>query len=148
MLDGYPSETLLLNEPGASLNEPKVLVTTVRFVVGVQSYPIADIASVAPFSEVPAMTGPNTALGLGLVVNLSAIVAIKMGVENRGGWLFVPAAIGSVAFVWGLYQARTRKVIHGVLLAMSGAHVRVSVASDQSRVHRVLGALNQAIASR
>jgi hypothetical protein len=134
-------ETLLLSEPGLQ-------VTTARLVVGYRTYPIAAIASVAPFTLTADIRVPNAAVALGLVVNLAALVAIKMGTENKGGWLFVVALAGSIAFVWGLYQARTRQTVHGISAATSGMQVRVFQSPDLARVHRVLVALNQAIACR
>jgi Family of unknown function (DUF6232) len=135
-------ETLLLDEPG-------VRVTTARLVVGSLTYPIATITSVVPFTVRADMSGPNAAVVLGLVVNLGAILAIKMGTEeNKGGWLMALAMIGSIVFVWGLYQASTRRTAHGISVATSGTQVRVFHSPDIARVHRVVGALNQAIASR
>ena len=134
-------ETLLLSEPG-------LLVTTARLVVGSLTYPIATITSVAPFTVTADMRGPNAAVVLGLVVNLAAVVATKMGTENKCGWLFVVAVIGSIAFCWGLYQARTRQTVHGISVATASMQVRVFHSPDLARAHRLLGALNQAIASR
>ena len=86
-------ETVLLSEPGLQ-------VTTARLVVGDLTYPIATITSVAPFTVRADMRGPNAAVFLGLVVNLAAILGIKVGTENKGGWLFVVATNGSIAFCW------------------------------------------------
>jgi hypothetical protein len=134
-------ETLLLNEPGLQ-------VTSASLVVGYQTYPIATMTSVAPFTVTADMRGPNAAVVLGLVVNLGAILGIKIGTENKGGWLVAVALIGSIVFLWGLYQARTRQTVHGIFVATSGIQLRVFASPDIARVHRVLGALNQAIASR
>ncbi|CAN5901411.1 hypothetical protein BH11MYX4_BH11MYX4_01960 [soil metagenome] len=134
-------ETVLLSEPGLQ-------VTTARLVVGYLTYPIASITSVTPFTVTANMRVPNAAVVLGLVVNLAALGAIRMGTENKGGWLFVVAMIGSIAFFWGLYQVRTRQTVHGISVATSGTEVRAFHSPDLARVHRVLGALNQAIGSR
>ncbi len=130
------------------LSEPGLQVTTARLVVGYQTYPIAAFTNVTPFTVTAEMRGPSAAVVLGGVVNLAAFAGIKMGTENQGGWLLVVATIGSIVFLWGLYQARTRQTMHGISVATSGTQLRVFASPDMARVHRVLGALNQAIASR
>ncbi len=137
-------ETTLLAEPG-------LLITTSRLVVGDQTYPIVDITNVATFSETPDQAASTAMVVVGIVVNLSALVAMKTDVAKEGplyAVALVVAMLGSIAFMVGLYRARNRVVLYGVVVATPSVQVRAIVTPQLARMQRVLGALNHAVALR
>lgn len=89
------------------------------------------------------MRGPSAAVVLGGVVNLAAFAGIKMGAKNQGGWLVGVAALGSIVLPGPHSPDDARDSV-----ATSGTQLRVFASPDMARVQRVVGALNQAIASR
>jgi hypothetical protein len=137
-------ETTLLAEPG-------LLVTTLRLVVDEQTYPIANIKNVATFTETPDQAASTATILLGLVVNLGAVLAIKVGGADEGPLFAVAVLVcmlGSVAFLLGLHWARNRVIIYGVVVVTPSIQVRAIATRDLGRMQRVLGALNHAVARR
>ena len=137
-------ETTLLAEPG-------LLITTSRLVVGDQTYPIADIKNVATFTETPGQAASTATVLVGMVVNLGALFAMKTDAGKEGplhAVALVVAMLGSIAFLVGLYRARNRVVLYGVVVVTPSAHVRAIATPRLARMQRVLGALNHAVGSR
>jgi hypothetical protein len=131
-------ETQLLAEPG-------VVVTTARFVVGFQTYPISSITTVAPFTVQPSRGG---AYLLGAFVSLPALGTLLGGASlGSGTGIFFGLVLAGIAALCFWHGAQ-KKAEHGLLVATSGMQVRALVTHDLGQVQRVLGALNHAIASR
>lgn len=124
---------------------PGIQITTARFVVGHQTYPIGGITTVAPFS-VPAQTGgPIAMIGLGGFFALCGAAGL---VDGNAGALFGSMLFGAPLIAGGILWYRSRRATHGVVITTSGMNVRALVTQDIALVHGVVQALNQAIASR
>ncbi|MBX3188399.1 MAG: hypothetical protein KF819_15385 [Labilithrix sp.] len=120
------------------LSEQGVTVTTARFVVYQQTYPIAGITSVAPFQQPASRGGP---ILLACLFGLMMFVGFAGGAI--GGGLFFLVLMGICIAV-----AASRKDTFGVVVWTAGTNVRALVTHDGAFVGRVVVALNQAIASR
>lgn len=131
-------ETPLLTEPG-------IHVTTARFVVGHQTYPIASITSVSPFTIRASRT--NGYLGGGLFVLLTLLTLVPGLVALNFGGIVIGLIFGGLATLC-ISLAKAKQDTHGVVIATSGMQVRALVTNRFDQVSRVVMALNQAIASR
>lgn len=128
------------------LQEQNVLVTTARFVVGQQTYPIVNLTAVAPFTIPPSMVG--SFIGCIAVSGLAAVCALA-------NWLTPGASIGYIlAGIFGalalviLVLGMMKKPMHGVKVATAGGQVQALFTPDLQFAHRVVGALNQALSRR
>lgn len=124
------------------LAEQGIQVTSARFIVYQQTYPINGITSVAPFSFQPSRTGPVVGailFGLGTLGGLGALRH-----EGSIGMPFVCALLTG-ACVWWFISIKAQ---HGVMVSTAGMQHRALVTTDQGLVARVVHALNQAISMR
>lgn len=121
-----------------------VQVTSARFVVGMKTYPIAAITSVAPLFFPPQTSGPVAAIlfcSMGLLVSWG-IYAID------GTWGATFAAIFAAGIVGGVFAYRAKKPGYGVLITTSGMNVQALTTWDGAFSQHVIGALNQAVSMR
>lgn len=120
------------------LSEGDVSVSTARFVVGAQTYPISNVSSVKWFA-----TPPNTSLAV-LLILLGALLLVYAITQKEAGAVFLAVgALGGGVALW-----RASKAVCHVVLATSGGEVRAVSSTDRASVERIVGALNQAIVSR
>jgi hypothetical protein len=120
------------------LAEYGVQVTTARFVVGSQLYPIAGLTKVDTFF-IPAQRG-NPILG-----------AVFFGLVALGclpGHAFVAALIFLALCGICIAVARSKRPMYGIIIWTAGTNVRAILSFDQGHVMRVLQALHHAIGSR
>lgn len=124
-------------------SEQGIQVTSARFVVFQQTYPIAGITSISPFT-IPAQRA-------GLILG-----ALFFGLCTLGGCGLMLGddhnPVGVIVFglfmglcIWG---AVSRKPMHGLMISTAGMNVRALTSQDFNQVQRVMAALNQAIAMR
>ncbi len=115
-----------------------VQVTSSRFVVGGQMYPVAAITSVAPFS-IPAQRA-----GLILLAALLGLFTLGSALAARWGAVFL---FGTLAGLCG-WRASARVPMHGVIITTSGMQIRPLTSANLVFVQQVVAALHQAVASR
>jgi len=136
-----PVERPLLSEPG-------LVVTTARFVVGHQTYPIQGIATVAPYTVAAKRVANYVVGGFFAFSTFGNCVGTDLAENGAGGkivTMFFTAGIAALAF----WLAKQKKDTHGIMLATSaGGRIQAFMTQDGPQMVRVLGALNQAIASR
>lgn len=118
-----------------------VQITSSRFVVGTQMYPLAGITSVSPFTIPPKRFGLILGALFSLLLTTGAVTPL---VEGKPIAFLLFAAITGL-FVWRVTQ---RKTVHGVTISTAGMQVRALTSPDVTFVQQVVGALHQAIASR
>lgn len=126
------------------LSEGWVQVTSARFVVGHQTYPLAGITSVAPFT-VPKDASFAWFLAVGSSLGILASLGM-MAVSVAVGFVFLLIAGAVLGFA--IYEIKTKKAIHGVVICTSGMQVQALSSPDLQFVSRVVGSLNQALAMR
>ncbi len=127
------------------LAEQGVQVTSARFVVYQQTYPIAGITSVAPFSVPSSNTGPGCLIAFAALFCIAPLVRLLWDGDVKAGALVLfPGSLLAL----GVWWFRSRKPSYGVVIWTAGANVRALTSQDGMFVQRVIGALNQAIASR
>lgn len=125
------------------LAEQGIQVTSARFIVYQQTYPINGITSVAPFSFQPGRAGPLLGILFFGLASLGGIVSAINGDGSPGAAVFCLAMLGLC--IWWFMS---RKMQHGVIVSTAGMQHRALVTPDPALVHRVVGALNQAISMR
>jgi hypothetical protein len=136
-----PQERQLVAEPG-------VLVTSARVVVGQQTYPVAGISSVAPFTQ--RAHNPPNGVGIGMMIVGALLVLGGIGQDFTGGAvltvIFGAALVGGAALV---FKFSPRKPdVHGVVITSAGAQFRALETTDLHQVSRVVGAINHALSMR
>lgn len=140
---GYPPVTPPMRQEIPLLAEQGIQVTSARFVVYQQTYPLNGITHVAPFSFQPSRTG---ALLGGMLFGL--LTCICGGSAMSGDGSIGPAfffALLTAACVWSFVS---KKMVHGVVVSTAGMQQRPLMTTDAGLVHRVVGALNHAISMR
>lgn len=138
MMYGYGYGHAAMGQEVPLLNMGWVQVTSARFVVGHQTYPINGITSVAPFSVAPNRNGPFLLIGIALIVLFGGFAG------QSGG----TAVLGLIMGAIGIALVALAKPTHGVTIMTAGMNVRALVSKDIALVHGVVTALNQAIAMR
>lgn len=132
---GPQSETTFFSEQG-------IQVTSTRFVVYGQMYPVNGITAVSPF------TIPAQRAGLIIGACLCGLVAvfglISLISDGSAASFLIFAAITAVLIA----IAVRRKDNHGIVISTAGGQVRALASEDVALVHRVLSGLHQAVASR
>ena len=118
--------------------EGHVFVSSTRFVVGDQTYPIANVSSVKAFASPPNVT-------LQILMLLVAIVW-TVAIVARGAWEEMIFTVPLL--VLGIVLMKIAKTTHHVALTTSAGEVRPINAYDKTYIGRVVAALNQAIVSR
>ena len=120
------------------LQEGHVSVSSARFVVGAQTYPMANVSSVKAFASPPNVT-------LQVLMLLAAIVwTISILARSAWGELFFSVAL----LVLGIVLLKVAKTTHPVALTTSAGEVRPVSAYDKAYIDRIVAALNQAVVSR
>jgi hypothetical protein len=118
------------------LSEGYVSVSTSRFVVGSQTYPMANVSSVKSFTA-PAKTGfPILLLVVGIIAGFSAFA-------NKEALV---VAIPLIAL--GIFLLRAAKPTFYVALTTASGEVRPVGSKDQAYVERIITALNEAVVAR
>ncbi len=130
-LPGFRAEVPLFEERG-------VRVTSARFVVYQQTYPIDGITSIAPFTV---RARRSTPILLTCIGSLTLLVALVLGA--MGGML-----LGLLALASGIGWLTQCKATHGVMIATAGMNVRALTSQNFGLILRVVAALNQAVAMR
>lgn len=121
------------------LAEWGVQVTSSRFIVGMHTYPIAGITSVAPF-HIPAERS-------GAIVGAIIFGLLGIIVGWTAGSVLAFLFFGVIAAIF-VVAALLKKSVFGVVIATAGMQHRALVTHDGVHVTRVVNALNQAIAMR
>lgn len=127
------------------LQEPGVIVTSARFIVGQQTYPMAGLTAVAPFTDPPSTIG--SIVGTLCVGGLAAISGLAAYFAGSGLGFGVTGLLGAAATVI-LVLGMMKKPMHGVRIATAGGQVHALFSRDIQHVQRVVGALNQALSMR
>lgn len=115
-----------------------VLVTNTRFVVGKATYPISNMASVRTETNKPSRIGNNIAIGIGVLLILSAIAHPEKG----GGAIVMGGAFVAFGYLW------KRKTSYAVTITTSSKDSQALVRHDEAFINEVTEALNQAIIYR
>jgi hypothetical protein len=134
------------------LSEPGVQVTSARFVVGHQTYPIMGITSVTQFYVPKPSSTVATGCGLAFVFGffpafIFAVLAFSSG-SAALGWtagFFGLAGLAVVGISIGTASVPNK---YGVAITSAGSQVRPLVSQDLGHVQRVVGALNHALSMR
>jgi len=138
-------EVMLFNGNG-------IQVTSARLVCWQQTYPIANITSVAPFSVYPSHGGTTFGIFFGVCLALVALVIGGIGVAAKSsgaiGYGVVFGLVGIGLVVVCILAARAKKPTHGVMITTAGVNVRAISSADTALVQAVIAALNNAIAVR
>lgn len=131
-------------------NSNNVLVTSSRFVVGAQTYPIAQLSSVS-LVEIPPKTGCATWLMAGGVVALViAIVDLLAAGRGEGAWdvALVVLAVALMLGAGGFALRRSTVTRYAVQIVTAAGQHRLLSSTDRSTPAAVVSALNEAIAAR
>jgi len=122
--------------------EQGVQVTSSRFVVHGQLYPLAGITSVAPFTTPPKRLG---LVALAAVFGFFTLASLGSLISRGAVLPLLVFAVLTALCIWGI---RRQKATHGVLIATAGMQVKALTSPDVAFVQQVVGALHQAVASR
>jgi hypothetical protein len=125
--------------------EGGVQVTSARFTVHQQMYPVAAITSVSPFS-LPASKGAP--IGLVLIFGFFFSLSLAGLINGPNAGSFVSLVVTGAFVALGVFWYRSRKPTHVVMITTSGMQARVLSTLDPAFAHRVVIALNQAVISR
>jgi hypothetical protein len=126
------------------LVEAGVQVTSARFVVGSNMYPIAAITSVAPYSIPPKRGVP---IAVVIICGFFACINLARAIVGADGAL--PALFVLTLFTTGaVFWARSIKATYCVMISTSGMQARALASPDGALVGRVVVALHQAVATR
>jgi hypothetical protein len=121
-------------------NDPQVTVTTTRFIVPGQTYPVAGITSISNSKESSMAPIILILVGVGI-----AVIGLSLGDTPGGGSV---AVMGGLMFVIGILCAALMKTKHHVVLTTAGGEVKAFTSTDGELVDDVVLALNQAIIRR
>lgn len=120
------------------LAEKGVQVTTTRFVVGRETYPIHEITSVAPYTVKPKIAG-------GAALAIFALLASPAAIHT-GSTSFELACV--VVLVLSIAYAATRRTTHVIAVATAGFSTPALVSTDMLFSKRVLATLKHSISMR
>lgn len=116
-----------------------VQVTSARFVVNQQTYPMRNIAAVKPMHKDPSQFWWY----IGLLVGLLFVAGSFGSPISWGGVIF-----GAAIFGFCIMAIRAGKTVHAIVITTSGSDIAAIQSTDQAHVRAVLDALNQAIVHR
>jgi hypothetical protein len=114
-----------------------VQVTSSRFVVFGQMYPLQGVTSVSPFTA-PAKRA--ALILLAVLVGLLMLMCLSHSLPLAAFF-----GVGAGICVW---RAFAQKDLHGVAITTAGMQVRAFTSHDIALVQQIVGALHQAIATR
>lgn len=130
------------NERGTTertfLSEQGVLVTNARFVAHNQTYAMGGITSVKTMIEGPSSGFPVIMLIVGVLVLLGCLA----GAEWKG------ALVGAALVGLAILILKSQKATHHLVLRTASGEVRAISSQDQTRIARILAAINDAIVAR
>jgi hypothetical protein len=119
-----------------------IQVTSTRFVVFGQMYPVNGITSVAPFT-ISAKRGWLIFWACFWALGVLGGLGTLFSRGEPGGFLFCGFITGLI--VWRII---VRKDIHGIMIATAGGQIRALSTPNLPLVHAVMSALHQAVAAR
>lgn len=122
------------------LDEEMVTVTTTRFIVPGQTYPIAGITSIANTVDSSMAPAGLVIVGIGI-----AAIGGSLGSTPGAGAVIVVGAVLLLAGVVGMTVSKSK---HHVVLTTSAGEVRAFTSTDKDLINNVVVALNQAIVRR
>lgn len=120
------------------MNEGSVTVTNARFVVPGQTYALSGITSVSTWVKKPSKKGPIISIIIGLI-------ALFIGIDTKsaGGIGFGVVLIGIGALILFL-----QKPTYTVRLYTASGEVDAISSKDRDFIHRISGAVTDAIVAR
>jgi len=142
---GYGPPPTSMRQEHVFLAEGGVQVTSARFTVFQQMYPISGITSVSPFT-LPASRGAP--LALVTIFGIFALFSFVGFLSSPNAGSFLGLLITGAIVALGVFWFRSCKPIHVVMIATSGMQARALSTRDAGFAHRVVLALNHAVISR
>jgi hypothetical protein len=127
---------------------PGVMVTSARFVVGQQTYPLSGITSVSPFTVFATKNGAILWTFWSALWVVIWAIAAAMGSGGSGYGTGFASFISLCSVVIGVLWWRSLKDSYGVAITAAGMNVKAVVSRDPAFVQHVCAALNQALSMR